>query len=66
MAPCHLEGTSMTKDSCLLPHTNDFHHSERKTFMEDKRGFSNNLRKLQKTLFTLLRQSCTEEIFLCV
>ena len=31
-----------------------------------KKGFSNNLRKLQKTLFTMLRQSCTEEIFFFV
>lgn len=32
-----------------------------------KKGFSNNLRKLQKTLFTMLRQSCIEEIFfVCV
>lgn len=55
-----------TKDLCFSQSATDFHHSKR--FMEEikKKGFSNNLRKLQKTLFTMLRQSCTEEIFFCV
>lgn len=57
------------KTRAFLQSTIDFHHSKRKTFMEETkkiRGFSNNLRKLQKTLFTMLRQSCIEEIFFCV
>lgn len=28
-----------------------------------EKGFSNNLRKVQKTLLRMLRQSCIEEIF---
>lgn len=53
VAPRHLEGTSTTKDLCLLQCAIDFHHSGKKPFMEERKwGFSNNLRKLQKTLFT--------------
>lgn len=37
VAPRHREGTSMIKDSCLLQSTIDFHRSERKTFMEERR-----------------------------
>lgn len=33
----HWEGTSTTKDSCLLQSTIDFHHGDRKTFMEETR-----------------------------
>lgn len=56
------------KDSCLLQSTIDFQPQREEDIYgrNKKRGFSNNLRKLQKTLFTMLRQSCIEEIFFCV
>lgn len=73
VAPCHWEGTSTTKDSCLLQSTIDFHHSERKTFMEEtnkqkkKRGFSNNLRKLTKNFIYIAETIVYRgNLFFCV
>lgn len=53
------------KTRAFLQRTINFHRSERKTFMDEtkEKGFSNNLRKVQKTLLRMLRQSCIEEIF---